>query len=142
MLSAPFSWLLTVEASRPAFMIVMGLFLLLVAWRLVQGRTGWAPRLILGGAVMLAFGYAVLVPLYEAGLIPAYRPGAHLHGDPAVALGWHLVKLVTMNAGWLLFGLGVCLHARVFAPAPPLATGNHAVATQAAAEHHLHESTV
>ncbi len=140
--NASFTWLLTVEASRPAFMIVMGLFLLLVAWRLVRGRAGWASRLILSGALLLAFGYAVLVPLYEAGRIPAFRPGAHLHGDPAVALGWHLVKLVTMNAGWLLFGLGVCLHARVFAPAPPLALGNQAAATRAAAEHHLHEPVV
>jgi hypothetical protein len=117
MLSAPHSMLLTVEASRPAFMIVMGLFLLLVAWRLVQGRSGWAPRLILSGALLLAFGYAVVVPLYEAGRIPAFGPGGHHHGEPALALGWHVVKLFAMNAGWLLFGLGVALHARVFAPA-------------------------
>lgn len=99
-------------------MIVMGLFLLLVAWRLVGGRSGWAPRLILSGALLLAFGYAVLVPLYESGTIPQFRPGGHLHGDPALALGWHMVKLFAMNAGWLLFGFGVALHARVFAPAP------------------------
>ena len=139
MLSASFSLLLTIEASRPAFMIVMGLFLLLVAWRLVRGRSGWAPRLILSGALMLAFGYSVLVPLYEAGRIPVFRPGGHIHGDPAVALGWHLVKLVTMNAGWLLFGLGVCLHARVFAPAPPLALGQPTDALGASGEHRMHE---
>ena len=47
MLSSASSLLLSIEASRPAFMVVMGLFLLLVAWRLVHGSTGWASRFIL-----------------------------------------------------------------------------------------------
>ncbi len=119
MLNGTSQFLLSIEASRPAFMIVMGLFLLVVAWRLVQGRSGWAPRLIFAGALLLAFGYAVVLPLYEAGRIPVYRPGYHVHGDPGLALGWYVVKLFVMNAGWLLFGLGVSLHARVFAPTPP-----------------------
>jgi hypothetical protein len=119
MLNGTSQFLLSIEASRPAFMIVMGLFLLVVAWRLVQGRSGWAARLIFAGALLLAFGYAVILPLYHAGKIPVYRPGIHVHGDPSVALGWYVVKLFAMNAGWLLFGLGVCLHARVFAPTPP-----------------------
>jgi hypothetical protein len=25
-------------------------------------------------------------------------------------MGWHAVKLVVMNAGWLVFGLGLGLH--------------------------------
>jgi len=133
MLNGTPQFLLSIEASRPAFMIVMGLFLLVVAWRLVKGRSGWAPRLIFAGALMLAFGYAVIVPLYQSGTIPAYRPGAHVHGDPALALGWHVVKLFTMNAGWLLFGLGVSLHARVFAPTPTLASTRDPV--EARSEH-------
>ena len=110
--------LLSIEGSRPAFKVVMGLFLLVVAWRLVHGRRGWAPRCILGGALLLSFGYAVLVPLYEAGMIQRFRPGGHIHGNPEVALSWHVVRLFAMNAGWFLFGLGVALHSRVFAVRP------------------------
>ena len=58
---------------------------------------------------MLCFGYAILVPMYEAGIIEKFHPRAHLH-DPATAMGWHAVKLVVMNAGWLVFGLGLGLH--------------------------------
>lgn len=118
MLSGASSLLLSIDASRPAFMVVMGLFLLLVAWRLVHGRSGWASRFILSGAVLLAFGYAVLVPLYESGIIQHFRPGGHLHGDPTTILAWHVVRLFSMNAGWFLFGLGVALHARVFIVEP------------------------
>jgi len=118
MLSSTSSLLLSIEASRPAFMMVMGLFLLLVAWRLVQGSTGWAARFILSGALLLAFGYAVLVPLYEAGLIQRFRPGGHFHGNATAILGWHVVKLFSMNAGWFLFGIGLALHARVFVAKP------------------------
>lgn len=126
MLNSASSLLLSVEASRPAFMMVTGLFLLVVAWRLVHGKSGWSSRLILSGALLLAFGYSVLVPLYHAGLIQSFRPGRHFHGDPTVVLGWHVVKLFAMNAGWFLFGLGLALHARVFAvrpaqsPTPPV----------------------
>ena len=118
MLTSASSLLLSMEASRPAFMMVTGLFLLVVAWRLVHGRSGWASRLILAGALLLAFGYSVLVPLYQAGLIETFRPGRHIHGDPTVVLGWHVVRLFSMNAGWFLFGLGLALHARVFAVRP------------------------
>lgn len=122
MLSSASSLLLSIEASRPAFMMVMGLFLLLIAWRLVQGSTGWASRFILSGALLLAFGYAVLVPLYEAGIIQRFRPGAHIHGDATSVLGWHVVRLFAMNAGWFLFGLGLALHARVFTVRPARST--------------------
>jgi hypothetical protein len=94
MLNSASSLLLSIEASRPAFMMVSGLFLLVVAWRLVQGRSGWSSRLILSGALLLAFGYSVLVPLYQAGMIETFRPGRHIHGDPTVVLGWHVVKTV------------------------------------------------
>jgi hypothetical protein len=118
MLNGATSLLLSIEASRPAFMMVSGLFLLLVAWRLVQGKSGWSSRLTLAGALLLAFGYSVLVPLYQAGLIETFRPGRHIHGDPTIVLGWHVVKLFAMNAGWFMFGLGLALHARVFAVRP------------------------
>lgn len=108
--------LMSIEASRPVFMIVMGVSLALVAWRLVRGSTGWTARLVLGGSMLLAFGYAVLVPLYEARVIEKFSSSAHYHGDPSVAMAWHVVKLFTMNCGWLLLGLGLAMHARLFRP--------------------------
>lgn len=99
----------SIEAVRPVFMIVMGVFLMVVAWRMAKETEGWAARLLVGGAFMLCFGYAILVPMYEAGKIERYHPAFHMH-DPATALGWHAVKLVVMNAGWLVFGLGLGLH--------------------------------
>jgi hypothetical protein len=99
----------SIEAVRPVFMIVMGVFLMVVAWRLAKESEGWAARLLIGGALMLCFGYAILVPMYEAGKIERFHRLAQLH-DPATALGWHAVKLVVMNAGWLVFGIGLGLH--------------------------------
>lgn len=100
---------------RPVFLILMGLALLLVAWRLARHRSGWPTRVLVAGALLLAFGYGVVLPLYTAQvLVPLdlvmYVPSA----DPATALAWHLVKLLSMNGGWFLFGLGLALHARLF----------------------------
>lgn len=105
----PLVLLASIDAVRPVFMIVMGVFLLVVAWRMSKETEGWAARLMMAGAIMLAFGYSILIPMYEAGKIEVIYRGAHLH-DPAAALGWHAVKLVVMNAGWLVFGLGLGLH--------------------------------
>ena len=105
----PFIVFASVDAVRPVFMIVMGVFLLVVAWRMSRETQGWTARLMMAGAMMLSFGYSILVPMYEAGKIEKFYPGAHLH-DPSVALAWHAVKLVVMNAGWLVFGLGLGLH--------------------------------
>jgi hypothetical protein len=107
---------------RPVFMIVMGVFLLLTAWRMTRGTTGWTPRMLLSGATLLAFGYAVVLPLYEAGvLVPLSKIGL-VPADPAVALAWSAIRTVSLNAGWLLFGLGLALHAGIFesakSPAP------------------------
>ena len=109
MFSPTYLPLASIDAVRPVFMIVMGVFLAIVAWRMAKDSEGWTARLMIGGALMLCFGYAVLVPMYEAGVIERYRPLAPLQ-DPAAALGWHAVKLVVMNAGWLVFGLGLGLH--------------------------------
>lgn len=109
MCSPPYMPVASIEAVRPVFMIVMGVFLLVVAWRMAKGTEGWAARLLMSGALMLCFGYAILVPMYEAGKIERFHPTAPLL-DPAAALGWHAVKLVVMNAGWLVFGLGLGLH--------------------------------
>ncbi len=106
--------LASVDAFRPVFMIVMGAFLLLTAWRMTRGTTGWTPRTLLAGAFLLALGYSVIMPLYQAGvLIPVSQIGV-LPVDPATALAWHIVKVVSMNGGWLLFGLGLALHAGIF----------------------------
>jgi len=96
-------------------MIVMGAALALIAWRMVRRFKGWAAGLILGGALLLAFGYAVLMPLYDSGVIETFRPGDPCHGDSSAVMAWHVVKLFAMNAGWLMFGLGFALHARLLA---------------------------
>lgn len=108
----------SIEAARPVFLIVMGVFLMMVAWRLGKVSEGWTARLVVGGALLLAFGYAIMLPLYEAGWIEKYHPQAHLT-NPAVALGWHAVKLVVMNAGWLFFGLGLGLDSGLLRVSSP-----------------------
>jgi hypothetical protein len=106
--------LASIEAVRPVFLIVMGVFLTLIAWRLAKTSGIWTARLMISGALMLGFGYAVMLPLYEAGVLKYYSPQARYHGDAASILAWHAVKLVVMNAGWLLFGIGIAMHARIF----------------------------
>jgi hypothetical protein len=109
-------------AMRPVFMIVMAAFLLITAWRMTRGTSGWAPRILLGGAMMLAAGYGVVMPLYQAGVLVPLSHIGMVAGDPAVALFWHAVKTVGMNGGWLCFGLGLAMHAGLFetsrSPAP------------------------
>lgn len=109
MTAGSFHALASVDAVRPVFMIVMGVFLMLVVWRLADNSEGWAARMMVAGAILLGFGYALVVPLYEAGKIERYYPGTPMH-DPATALAWHAVKLVVMNSGWLVFGLGLGIH--------------------------------
>jgi hypothetical protein len=106
----------------------MGAFLLLTAWRMTRGTTGWTPRILLAGALLLAFGYSVVMPLYQAGVLLPLSLVGQLPGNATAAMIWHVVKLVSMNGGWLLFGLGLALHAGVFetekspAPVEPSAT--------------------
>jgi hypothetical protein len=123
MTSPPFVPLLaSTEAFRPVFMIVMGAFLLLTAWRMTRGTGGRAPRTLMAGAVLLALGYSVVMPLYQAGVLVPLSMVGILPVDPDLALAWHIVKVVSMNGGWLLFGLGLALHAGIFetaaSPAP------------------------
>lgn len=101
--------LASIEAVRPVFMIVMGVFLMVVAWRIARGTEGWSARFTCGGAFLLCLGYAIIVPMYEAGLIEKFHPSRPLQ-DPPAAMAWHAVKLVVMNTGWLFFGLGVGIH--------------------------------
>jgi len=96
-------------------MLVMGAFLLMLGWRLSRDAKGWSGRFLVAGTLLLAFGYVVIVPLYETGRIERIAPDVHVHGDTSIALAWHVVKLFTMNAGWLFFGIGIALHARVLA---------------------------
>ncbi|MFT4176259.1 MAG: hypothetical protein QM627_06350 [Luteolibacter sp.] len=94
--------LASIDAARPVFLILMGISLMLVAWRFSRRATGWAPRLLMAGAVLLGFGYSILLPLHEAGRI-----------DANDAIAWQVLKMFTMNFGWLAFGLGLVLHTKL-----------------------------
>lgn len=108
----------SIAAVRPVFLIVMGVFLTLIAWRLAKTSGVWTARLLVAGALLLGFGYGVVMPLLEAGVIERYSPRGHYHGSAATAVAWHVVRMVVMNTGWLLFGLGLAMHAKIFnAPA-------------------------
>ncbi|MBC8126456.1 MAG: hypothetical protein H8M99_04825 [Gloeobacteraceae cyanobacterium ES-bin-144] len=109
----------SVEAVRPVFLIVMGIFLMLIAWRLAKTSGTWTSRIMVAGALLLGFGYAVLLPLYEAGLIEKFSPNGHFHGNMATALAWHLTKMSVMNAGWFLFGIGLAMHAKILTSPSP-----------------------
>lgn len=110
----------SIEAARPVFMIVMGVFLLLFSWRLAKVSDAWTSRLLMAGALMLGFGYGLLLPLYEAGVLERYAPARqHYHGTAATALCWHVTKTVVMNLGWLVLGLGLAMHAKIFTPPSP-----------------------
>ena len=98
--------LASMAAVRPVFMIIMGLSLMIFAWRLARTTHGWTSRWLVGGALLLGFGYALLLPMTLA--------GGHFHGDAANAAAWDVVKTVTMNLGWLALGIGLVLHAQVF----------------------------
>ncbi|RYD50472.1 MAG: hypothetical protein EOP83_23885, partial [Verrucomicrobiaceae bacterium] len=99
--------LASIEAVRPVFMMVMGLFLVVIAWRLSKVTTGWTARLIVSGALLLGFGYGVVLPMYEAGGIEPLSTRGLYKGSADVAVAWHCVKLVVMNGGWLVFGIGL-----------------------------------
>lgn len=113
----------SIEAVRPVFLIVMGVFLCLIGWRLAKTSGAWTGRCLMAGGLLLGFGYSVLLPMYEAGAIESFRPGAGQDAASASAVAWHVVKLVVMNTGWLMLGLGLAMHAKLFGePAPrPLA---------------------
>lgn len=112
----------SIAAVRPVYWIVMGVFLMVIAWRLSRCTRGWTARMIVSGALLLGFGYAVMLPLYEAGHIERFSPTSHYHGSSATALAWHAMKIVIMNGGWLLFGLGLAMHAKIFTPPSPRRT--------------------
>lgn len=102
--------LASTEAIRPVFLIVMGAFLLLFAWRLSRNSGGWAGRFMIGGAFLLAFGYMIVIPMYEAGFIRMYHAATAAHPQAENWLGWHVVKLCVMNLGWFFFGTGLGIH--------------------------------
>lgn len=110
---ACFPPLASVEAVRPVFLIVMGVFILLVGWRLARTSGKWTARMLMAGALLLGFGYALLMPMYEAGVLLQYSPKAHSPLSAGSVLGWHIVKLMAMNTGWFLFGTGVAMHANI-----------------------------
>lgn len=112
--------LASLAAVRPVFWIVMGIFLIVIAWRVSRSTSFWTTRFLLSGAVLLGLGYAVMLPLYETGHIERFREGAHYHGSETTAMVWHAVRMLLMNTGWLFLGIGLAIHAKVFtAPAPP-----------------------
>jgi hypothetical protein len=100
------------EAVRPVFLMVLGVVLTILTWRLARTSGVWTARFLVAGALLLGFGYAVMMPLFEAGVIERYVPGAQGQRGAATALAWHVVKIVVMNTGWLLFGTGIAMHAK------------------------------
>lgn len=108
------------EAVRPVFMIVMGVFLVVIAWRICNRATGWTARMIISGALLLGFGYVVMLPMYESRSIQRFSLASHCRGNGFNAVAWHSVKLVVMNSGWLLLGLGVAMHFKTFTATSPL----------------------
>ena len=112
----------SIEAIRPVFWIVMGLFLMVIAWRLSRFTSAWTARFLLAGALLLGFGYSVMLPLYEAGYIERFSSGAHYHGSETTAMFWQAARILVMNGGWLMLGIGLALHAKVFSsPTPRIA---------------------
>lgn len=103
--------LASIEAMRPVFLIVMGAFLFLSAWRISQHADRWTARAMVSGALMLAFGYMIIRPMYETGHLRTYNEFLSAHPKAATWLAWTVVNMVVMNAGWLLFGAGLALHA-------------------------------
>ncbi len=110
--------LASIEAMRPVFLIVMGAFLLLIAWRVTRGSRNWGGRMMLAGAMMLCFGYSVVVPLYQSGRMVSLHHLHHYHGEAWIPVFWHCARLIGMNLGWFLFGLGAAMHARLFEISP------------------------
>lgn len=106
--------LASIEAMRPVFLIVMGAFLLLIAWRVTRGSRSWGGRMMLTGAMMLCFGYSVVMPLYQSGRMVSLQNLYYYQGEAWVPIFWQCAKLIGMNLGWLFFGLGVAVHARLF----------------------------
>lgn len=98
-------------------MIVMGISLVIFSLRLASGAKTWPARLMMTGSLMLGFGYAVVLPAYEGGLIESIHSPHTVNLEAAIM--WHVIRLVTMNAGWLIFGIGVAMHANILPqPAP------------------------
>ncbi|MCX6874447.1 MAG: hypothetical protein NTW21_11675 [Verrucomicrobia bacterium] len=115
----PLLLLASIDVVRPVFLIVMGGLLLVFGWRIATGVSAWSGRCIVAGGLLLCFGYAVLLPLYETGFIMGVTSLSDAPGASPAAFGWHAVKLVVMNGGWLLLGIGMALHAkRRSSPAP------------------------
>ncbi len=123
-MQSPPLFLASIDAMRPVFMIVMGICLMIFAWRLAKTSSPWTGRLLMTGALMLAIGYSIVLPLYEAGRIERYAASAHGHGysSSPIAMAWQVLKICLMNGGWLTFGIGVALHARILSTAPATAT--------------------
>jgi len=102
------------EMIRPVFLLVMGVLLVVFAWRIAKSASACNARLIVVGGLMLGFGYAVLLPILETAEIMAHAAPARSHAVTAETYGWHTVVLVVMNGGWLLFGIGMALHAKIW----------------------------
>ncbi len=110
--------LASLEAARPVFLILMGLSIVAISWRLVKRVSGWPARVLMSGALLLAFGYSLILPMYEVGVLvkPSMVPFSS-GADVTRMMGWEVAKAFAMNGGWLLFGLGLFLISR--SPLPP-----------------------
>lgn len=117
MITGVIGTLASIDAARPVFLIVMGISLVVFVLRLAGSAREWSSRLMIVGSLMLGAGYAIVLPAYEAGLIESIHSPHTVHLETALA--WHTVRLVLMNTGWLVFGIGVAMHAKIFPQAVP-----------------------
>lgn len=109
--------LATIDAARPVFLIVMGIALVIFVFRLAGAARSWSSRLMITGSLMLGAGYAIVLPAYEGGLIESIHNPHTVNLEAALA--WHTLRLVLMNTGWLIFGIGVAMYAKVFPQPTP-----------------------
>ncbi|MBB5350391.1 hypothetical protein HNR46_000615 [Haloferula luteola] len=110
--------LASLDAARPVFLILMGISLVVISWRISRKWLGWPARILMAGALLLGFGYSVILPLYAMGVLMSPEAALfQVDGDPVVAMAWQVVKAFSLNGGWLLFGAGLFWASR--APLPP-----------------------
>lgn len=112
-----------IDSTRPVFLVIMAISLILFVWRLARHCEGWSGWLLMSGAILLGFGYGVVLPMIEAEAFNAFTQHHHVISTAMATL--QVIKQVTMNLGWLMLGMGFAFHTKVFAAASAPEQVNH-----------------